>query len=65
MLEGMTHIARSDGVPAGPELGALVAAAERRVANGEIPRDARVLLINTGSWHKYLDAAQTALGDAP
>ncbi|MEM7166970.1 MAG: threonine synthase [Planctomycetota bacterium] len=61
MLSGMKRLAASDGIPAAPETGALVAAALRLRQSGWIDRSTRVLLISTGSAHKYPEAVHAAL----
>ena len=55
MLEGVKDIAMSTGVVAAPEGGATVAGMRQLLASGEVGRDARVVLLNTGSGFKYLD----------
>lgn len=61
MLAGMLEVARMEGVPAGPETGALWAAARTLRDGGWIRDDDRVLLVSTGSSHKYTDAVEVAL----
>jgi threonine synthase len=47
------RIGRSTGIDAAPEGGAALAVTEQLVASGEIPRDADVLVFNTGSGASY------------
>ena len=47
------RIGRSTGIDAAPEGGAALAVVEQLVANGRIPRDAEVLVFNTGSGASY------------
>lgn len=61
MLSGMRTLAALDGIPAGPETGALVAAAHLLRDSGWLASDTRVLLISTGSSHKYPEATRAAL----
>jgi threonine synthase len=56
LVEGVREIASSEGVFAAPEGGACVAALADLVARGEISRDERVVLFNTGTGVKYLEA---------
>jgi threonine synthase len=61
MLRGMADLARNAGCFACPEGGATLAALRRMRAAGEIGSDARVVLFNTGSGLKYLEAWRVAL----
>jgi len=61
MLLGMADLARNAGCFACPEGGATLAALRRMRAAGEIGSDARVVLFNTGSGLKYLEAWRVAL----
>jgi threonine synthase len=47
------RIGRSTGIDAAPEGGAALAVAEQLAAAGKIPRDAEVLVFNTGSGASY------------
>ncbi len=61
MLEACRDMARLEGVFAAPEGGAGLAAIRTLVERGAIARDETVVLFNTGSGYKYLDAWQQAL----
>ena len=62
MMEACRRMARFEGVFAAPEGGAGLAAVERLVAGGKIGAEERVVVFNTGSGYKYLEAWQAALG---
>jgi threonine synthase len=51
--EGTRKIGRMTGIDAAPEGGAALAVTEQLVASGRIPRDAEVLVFNTGSGASY------------
>jgi threonine synthase len=51
--EATLRLSRSSGVDAAPEGGCALAVLERLVRDGRIPRDAEVLLFNTGSGASY------------
>jgi threonine synthase len=51
--EGTLTLARASGVDAAPEGGCALAVTEQLVAAGRIPRDAQVLVFNTGSGASY------------
>ena len=53
LLEGTRRVAREEGLFFAPEAGALVAALEVLLARGELRRDERVVLFNTGTGLKY------------
>jgi len=55
MLSGMHELAAKEGFPAGPETGALVAAAHKLLQTGWLGPDQCVLLLSTASWHKLPD----------
>jgi threonine synthase len=61
MLRGMADLAREAGCFACPEGGATLAALRRMRESGEIAGDARVVIFNTGSGLKYLEAWRAAL----
>jgi threonine synthase len=61
MLRGMADLAREAGCFACPEGGATLAALRGMRARGAIARDARVVIFNTGSGLKYLEAWRAAL----
>jgi threonine synthase len=56
LLEGAREIARTTGIFASPEGGACVPALRKLLERGEIKPDEKVVLCNTGSGIKYLDA---------
>ncbi len=51
--EGTLKLSRASGVDAAPEGGCALAVTEQLVAAGKIPRDAEVLVFNTGSGASY------------
>ena len=61
MLAAMLDLARLEGCFACPEGGATLAALRQLVARGDIARDARVVIYNTGSGLKYPEAWRAAL----
>ena len=61
MVDAMSALAESEGCFACPEGGATLAALRRLRASGEVGPQARVVLFNTGSGLKYLEAWRTAL----
>jgi len=61
LLDGMSALAEREGVMACPEGGATVAALRQLRASGEIGTGERVVIFNTGSGLKYLDAWDRAL----
>jgi threonine synthase len=62
MLDGMVDLADSAGVFACPEGGTTLAALRKLRASGEITANDRVVIFNTGSGLKYLEAWRLALG---
>jgi threonine synthase len=50
---GTLRLSRSSGVDAAPEGGCALAVAEQLITAGRIPRDAEVLVFNTGSGASY------------
>jgi len=61
MLDAMLELARLEGCFACPEGGATLAALRQLVTSGELARDARVVIYNTGSGLKYPEAWRAAL----
>ena len=61
LVEGAREIARTVGIFASPEGGACVPALRQLIARGDVKPDERVVLVNTGSGIKYLDAFAKAL----
>jgi threonine synthase len=63
MLEGMIRLARMEGCFACPEGGATLAGLERLRADGTIREHHRVVIFNTGSGLKYLEAWRQGMRD--
>jgi len=61
LMAACRDLARLEGIFAAPEGGAGLAAIERLVHDGKIDRDESVVLFNTGSGYKYLEAWHSAL----
>jgi threonine synthase len=61
LMDACRQIARLEGILAAPESGAGLAAIRKLVARGKILRDESVVLFNTGSGYKYLEAWHAAL----
>ena len=59
MLDAGLQFARTEGIFAAPEGGACVAAAKSLLDSGFLSPDDRILLFNTGSGLKYLEAYST------
>jgi threonine synthase len=59
MIEAGLELARDEGVFAAPECGACIAALPRLIETNVLRRDERVLIYNTGSGLKYLEAYGT------
>jgi threonine synthase len=62
LLHACRELARLEGIFAAPEGGAGLAAVRKLRAEGKIDRDESVVVFNTGSGYKYLEAWQAALG---
>jgi threonine synthase len=56
LIEGAREIGVAEGIFAAPEGGALVSAMKKLLDAGEIKKDERIVLFNTGSGIKYLEA---------
>ena len=56
LIAGAREMARNEGIFAAPEGGACVPALRKLLARGDVKPGERVLLVNTGSGIKYLDA---------
>jgi threonine synthase len=56
MLEGSVELATDEGVFSAPEGGACVAALKKLLAAGYLKSDEKILIYNTGSGLKYLEA---------
>jgi threonine synthase len=63
LMQACVEMARSEGILAAPEGGAGLAAIRKLVAQGKIGQDESVVLFNTGSGYKYLEAWQGAMRD--
>src|SRR5207247_8646502 len=61
ILWGVKEVGQSEGLFVCPEGGAALAGLRRLVEQGWIDREERVVLFNTGSGLKYLDALPAAL----
>ncbi len=64
LIAAVSELARSEGILACPEGAALVPALRRLLERGDLARDARVVLLNTGNALKYTDLLH-APGAAP
>jgi threonine synthase len=62
MMDGAELLGKTEGIFAAPEGGAAVAGLRRLIANGFLKRDEHILLYNTGSGLKYLEAFSTRYG---
>ncbi len=56
LVDGAREIGKYEGIFAAPEGGALLSALRKLISNGEIEQTDRVVLFNTGSGIKYLEA---------
>ena len=61
LLEGSRELARTEGIFAAPEGGACVPALRKLLERGDVKPDERVVLFNTGSGIKYLEAFEKRL----
>ena len=59
LIDAGIRLATEEGIFASPEGGACVAAAERLLREGFLKRDDRIVIYNTGSGLKYLEAYST------
>jgi threonine synthase len=64
MLEACRTMAALEGIFAAPEGGAGLVAVQKLVEQNKIKRGETVVLFNTGSGYKYIEAWQAALGSA-
>ena len=62
MFAACRKMAALEGIYAAPEGGAGLAAIEKLVTQKKISRDETVVLFNTGSGYKYVEAWRAALG---
>lgn len=60
LVAGAREIGASEGIFAAPEGGALLVAMKKLLGSGEIEKDERIVLFNTGSGIKYLEAFETS-----
>jgi threonine synthase len=56
LFDGMAQAARDEGIFFAPEAGACVAALQKLKASGHVSADDRIVLFNTGTGSKYVDA---------
>jgi threonine synthase len=63
LMAACMEMARFEGILAAPEGGAGLAAIRTLISQGKIGRQESVVLFNTGSGYKYLEAWQTTLRD--
>jgi threonine synthase len=61
LLAACRELAQLEGIFAAPEGGAGLAAVDKLVAAGKLRRDETIVVFNTGSGYKYLEAWQAAL----
>jgi len=61
LMNACRDIARLEGILAAPESGAGSVAVQKLVARGRVAPDETVVLFNTGSAYKYLEAWQAVL----
>jgi threonine synthase len=61
LLAACRELAALEGIFAAPEGGAGLAAVEKLAAAGKLRRDETIVVFNTGSGYKYLEAWQAAL----
>jgi threonine synthase len=59
LLDGSVELAETTGVFAAPEGGACLAGLKKLLANGFLKRDQQIVLYNTGTGLKYLEAFST------
>ncbi len=60
LLSAIKEIGAAEGIFVAPEGGACLPALKQLIERGEVNRDERVVLFNTGSGLKYLDAFEIA-----
>jgi threonine synthase len=59
LVKDAKEIGASEGIFAAPEGGALLSALKKLLESGEVEKDERIVLFNTGSGIKYLEAFET------
>jgi threonine synthase len=62
IISGVKELGQREGIFACPEGGAALAGLRRLVEQGWVDREERVVLVNTGSGLKYLEALPDELG---
>ena len=62
MVDSVRNMSKYEGIFPAPEGGATLSALELLLDSGEVGRDERIVLLNTGSALKYLDVLGPALG---
>jgi threonine synthase len=62
MVESVREMSSFEGIFPAPEGGATLAALRKLLESGQVEKDERVVLLNTGSALKYLDVLGPALG---
>ena len=65
LIDAGIQLAAEEGIFASPEGGACVAAAEHLIRDGFLKRDDRIVIYNTGSGLKYLEAYSTRFPRMP
>jgi threonine synthase len=65
LIDAGIQLAAEEGIFASPEGGACVAAAERLIRDGFLKRDDQIVIYNTGSGLKYLEAYSTRFPRMP
>ncbi len=65
LIDAGIRLAGEEGIFASPEGGACVAAAERLIRDGFLKRDDQIVIYNTGSGLKYLEAYSTRFPRMP
>ncbi len=58
LMQAACEISRMEGIFAAPEGGATLAALHQLIANGMVKEQERIVLFNTGTGIKYLEAFQ-------
>ena len=56
MIDGIKSLSKHEGLFVAPEGGALWPAAQKLFSNGWLKADEKILMLNTGSGYKYVDA---------
>jgi threonine synthase len=65
LMTGLKKMASNEGIFAAPEGGAALVAYEKLLESGFLGRDERVVVFNTGSGYKYIDAIAKYWGIPP